>query len=63
MGMDTGTEQVPFARDFLFSSMAKGALGLGNISMLDGFLYHGSMVVADFGYNPYIFEAGKSVVY
>jgi len=63
VGVDIGPEQVSFARDFLFSSAAKGGLGMSNILALDGFLYHRGAVTADFGYDPDVFEAGKGTVY
>jgi len=63
IGVDAGTEQMSFTGDFLLPSVVKSGLSIDDILALDGFLHYGGMVVADFGYDTDILEAGESIIY
>ncbi len=61
--VDAGMEQVSLGGDFLLPSAVKSAFSLGNVLVLDGFLYDRGTVVANLSYNTDILKAGKGAVY
>jgi len=62
-GVDAGVEQISLGGDLFLPSVAKGAFSVGKVPMLDGFLYHRGMVMADLGYHTDVFKAGEGIVY
>jgi len=61
-GVDMSMEQVLFTRDLFLPSMIEGCFSVGDILVLDRFLYNRGTVVGDFGDNANVFKASKSIV-
>ena len=62
VGIDTGTEQVEFGRQLLFSSAVEGTFYFSDHSMLNRFLDDSGIVATDFSYNINALQPSKGIV-